>query len=173
MSSKPKADYLVCPEGTRYYNYKKFLVIGAPIAKITPTYGITSNNIPYARFGHGEKTLLLWSGGPGNNIPRGIAFDRLSHGLTSLLDEYTITLLTRKSGLRKGYTTRDMSDDYAELIRTEFDGHVDLIIGISYGGIIVGHFAADHPEMFDHIVMSWHLSATLQCNTAMPFLKNL
>jgi pimeloyl-ACP methyl ester carboxylesterase len=123
------------------------------MAKITPSYGITSNNIPYARFGRGEKTMQLWSGGPGNNIPKGMAFNRFSHGMTPLLDEYTITLLTRKSGLSQGYTTRDMSDDYAELIRFEFDGHVDLIIGVSYGGIIVGHFAADYPELFDRIVM--------------------
>jgi len=153
MSSKPKAYYLECPEGKRHYNYKKFLVIGAPMAKITPTYGITKNHIPYARFGRGGKTLLLWSGGPGNNIPRGMAFNLFSKGMTPLLDEYTITLLTRKSGLSEGYTTRDMSDDYAELIRAEFDGHVDLIIGVSYGGIIVQHFAADYPEMFNHIVM--------------------
>ena len=123
------------------------------MAKITPTYGITGNNIPFARFGHGGKTLLLWSGGPGNNIPRGFGFDRFSQGLRPLLDEYTITLLTRKSGLSPGYTTRDMSEDYAELIRTEFDGHVDMIIGVSYGGIIVQHFAADHPEMCDQIVI--------------------
>ena len=82
-----------------------------------------------------------------------MGFSRFSHGLTPFLDKYTITLLSRKSGLSQDYTTRDMSEDYAELIHTEFDGHVNLIIGVSYGGIIVQHFAADHPDMFDHIVM--------------------
>lgn len=123
------------------------------MAKLTYTYGTTGNNIPFARFGDGERTLLLWSGGPGNLIPTGLGMNRYSQGLIPLLDEYTITLLTRKFGLSPGYTTRDMSEDYAELIETEFGGHVDLIIGASYGGIILQHFAADHPEMCDHFIM--------------------
>ena len=123
------------------------------MAKITPTYGITGNNIPFARFGNGEKSLLLWSGGPGNIIPRGMGMNRFTQGLLPLMDEYTITLLTRKSGLSHGYTTRDMSEDYAELISSEFNGRVDMIIGVSYGGIIVQHFAADHPEMCEYIVI--------------------
>jgi pimeloyl-ACP methyl ester carboxylesterase len=46
-----------------------------------------------------------------------------------------------------------MSDDYAELISTEYGGHVDLIVGLSYGGIVAQHFAADHSELCDHIVI--------------------
>ena len=45
-----------------------------------------------------------------------------------------------------------MSDDYAELIRNEFGGHVDMVMGVSYGGLIAQHFAADHLV----IVMSAH-----------------
>jgi hypothetical protein len=30
----------------------------------SPIYGITTNNIPFVRFGSGPKTLLVWSGGP-------------------------------------------------------------------------------------------------------------
>lgn len=30
--------------------------------------GVTGNQIPFVRFGKGEKTLLVWSGGPGNII---------------------------------------------------------------------------------------------------------
>jgi pimeloyl-ACP methyl ester carboxylesterase len=47
-----------------------------------------------------------------------------------------------------------MSDDYAEMIRTAFNGHVDVIIGVSYGGLIAQHFAADHDDLFDHIVIA-------------------
>ncbi len=46
-----------------------------------------------------------------------------------------------------------MSDDYAELIRQEFDGHVDLVVGISFGGMIAQHFAADHAALCDHLVI--------------------
>jgi pimeloyl-ACP methyl ester carboxylesterase len=46
-----------------------------------------------------------------------------------------------------------MSDDYAELIRDEFNEHVEIVMGVSYGGLIAQHFAADHPDLFDHLVI--------------------
>jgi pimeloyl-ACP methyl ester carboxylesterase len=118
-----------------------------------PIFGITLNNIPFARVGGGSKTMMVWTGGPGNNIPRGWGFSQFTKGLTPLLDEFSLVMLSRRSGMPNGYTTRDMSDDYAEVISAEYDGHIDLIIGISYGGIIAQHFAADHPELCDHIVI--------------------
>lgn len=124
------------------------------MAKIKPEYGIFKNSIPYARFGQGEKILLLLFGGPGNEVPKGYIFNTMIKGLNPFIEEYTIYIVTRKSGLHKNYTTKDMSDDYAEMIRDEFGGKVDLIIGISYGGIIAQHFAADHSELFNYIVIA-------------------
>jgi len=120
---------------------------------IFPIYGTTKNDIPFVRFGSGPKTLLVWSGGPGNNISKGIAFNMMTKGLKPLADAYTITMLTRRSGLKEGYTTRRMSGDYADLIRDEYGGRVDLIIGISYGGIVAQHFAADHPDLCQRVVL--------------------
>ena len=117
-------------------------------------YGIFKNSIPYARVGSGKKTLLYFIGGPGNGIPKGIGFSLLTSGLKSLLDEYTLYAVSRKSGLTEDYTSRMMSDDYAELIQQEFDGHVDLVVGISYGGIIAQYFAADHADLSNHIVIA-------------------
>ena len=72
--------------------------------------------------------------------------------LEPLVEDYTIYIVHRKSGLPENYTTKDMAKDYAEMITNEFDGKVDVIIGISYGGLIAQHFAADHAELFDHII---------------------
>lgn len=124
------------------------------MVKIKPEYGIFKNSIPYARFGEGDKILLLLFGGPGNEVPKGFLFNIMAKGLKPFVEEYTIYVVTRKSGLHEGYTTKDMSNDYAEMIRDEFRGKVDLIIGISYGGIIAQHFAADHFELFNHIVIA-------------------
>ncbi|MDK2980005.1 MAG: hypothetical protein PWQ55_352 [Chloroflexota bacterium] len=123
-------------------------------------YGIFKNSIPFARVGTGEKTLLLFIGGPGNGIPRGFGFSYMISSLKPLLEEYTLYAVSRKSGLADGYTARMMSDDYAEMIRQEFDGHVDLVVGISYGGIIAQYFAADHADLCDHLViaMATHLA---------------
>jgi len=120
----------------------------------SPEFGEFFNGIEYAQWGRGSKTLMVFSGGPGNNIPRGFAFNLLASGFDPFEDEFTVVLVTRKKGQPEGYSTRDMSADYAALIRREFDGHVELIIGMSYGGLIAQHFAADYPELFDHIVIA-------------------
>jgi len=124
------------------------------MAKIKPEYGIFKNSIPYARFGEGDKILLLLSGGPGNEVPKGFIFNSMVKGLLPLVEEYRVYLVTRKSGLHEGYTTKDMSNDYAEMIKDEFGGKVDLIIGMSYGAMIAQHFAADHADLFNHIVIA-------------------
>ena len=117
-------------------------------------YGIFKNKIPFARAGSGKKNMLLFLGGPGNGIPRGFSFSYMLSGLKPLLTEYTLYAVSRKSGLREGYTARMMSDDYAELIQQEFGGHVDLVVGISYGGMIAQYFAADHADLCDHLVIA-------------------
>lgn len=117
-------------------------------------YGTFKNGIPYARSGEGEKDLVVFYGGPGNNLPRGAGSGMVTRGLHPLLDRYTLHLVSRKSGLREGCTTRDLSDDYAEMIEEEFGGHVDLVVGMSFGGMITQHFAADHAALFDHVVIA-------------------
>ncbi len=118
--------------------------------------GVYPCGIPYVKFGNGPKTMLFLAGGPGNTVPTGLGASGFVRGMRAFTSEYTITLVTRKSGLREGYTTKDMADDYAELVRSEFGGHVDLVMGTSYGGLIAQYFAADYPELFDRlaIVMS-------------------
>jgi pimeloyl-ACP methyl ester carboxylesterase len=124
------------------------------VAQSKLTYGTFKNGIPYLRFGSGPKTLLFLAGGPGNLVPTGVGASGFTRGMRAFCEEYTIYLVTRKSGLRPGYTTRDMSDDYAALIRDEFGGHVEVVMGVSYGGLIAQHFAADHPALFDHLVIA-------------------
>lgn len=116
-------------------------------------HGVFGGGIPYLRFGDGPKTLLFFAGGPGNLVPSGLGASGFTRGMRAFTSEYTIFLVTRKSGLPDGTTTRDMSEDYADLVLAEFGGHVDLVLGVSYGGLIAQHFAADHPRLFDHLVI--------------------
>lgn len=124
------------------------------MAKPDMEHGAFAGGIPYLRFGSGPRTMLFLAGGPGNLVPSGFGASGFTRGMTAFADEYTIYLVTRKSDLPQGYTTKDMSDDYAELVRDEFAGHVDLVIGVSYGGLIAQHFAADHPDLFGHLVIA-------------------
>jgi pimeloyl-ACP methyl ester carboxylesterase len=47
---------------------------------------------------------------------------------------------------------RDMSEDYAEMIKNELGGPVS-VMGLSTGGPIAQHFAVDHPELVDRLVL--------------------
>lgn len=112
-----------------------------------PTYGESSNRIPYVKFGSGQKILLLLSGGPGNILPKGLTYSAQVKDFLPLCKHYTIYLLMRKIGLKSGDTTESMAKDYAVMINNDFGGHVDVMIGYSYGGLIVQHFAADFPGL--------------------------
>lgn len=115
--------------------------------------GVFSNGIPYVRFGESEKALLVFTGGPGNVLPSGFmirVFDHFKH----LSKNYVIYAMSRKGGLPEGYTTRDMAEDYATVIREEFDGEPQNVMGTSYGGLIAQHLAADHPELVRRLVIA-------------------
>jgi pimeloyl-ACP methyl ester carboxylesterase len=73
-----------------------------------------------------------------------------------LQEEFEVYAVLRKRGMPHGYTLQNMADDYAEMVRDEFGGPID-VIGISTGGSIVQHFAADHPDLVRRLVI--HSSA--------------
>jgi pimeloyl-ACP methyl ester carboxylesterase len=117
-------------------------------------YGDFFGNIPYVRWGTGNKKMIVFPGGPGNTVPSSFMIQNFYHEFDPFTKEYSIYLVSRKKEHPTGYSTRDMSNDYAEIINHDFSGHVDLIIGTSMGGMIAQHFAADYPKLFDHIVIA-------------------
>ncbi len=77
----------------------------------------------------------------------------ISGSFKELAQEYTVCYVSRRGGLPAGYSTRDMSNDYAVMIKEELGGPVD-IIGLSSGGPIAHHFAVDHPDLIRHLVLA-------------------
>jgi pimeloyl-ACP methyl ester carboxylesterase len=71
-----------------------------------------------------------------------------------LTKTYVIYVMSRKSGLPEGYTTRDLAEDYATVIKDEFGGEPLDVMGMSYGGLIAQHLAADHPELVKRLVIA-------------------
>lgn len=116
-------------------------------------YGKFSNGVPFLRWGEGTKKLLFLLGGPGNSLPKGIGLSGFKRIMRGFAGEYSVYLVSRKSDLPDVYSTRDMSNDYAELIKSDLDGQVDLIFGFSFGGLILQHFAADHSRLAKKIVI--------------------
>ena len=121
-----------------------------------PVTGIFPSGMAYARWGSGSQTLMLIPGGPGNNAPGGRFMGMMLGALRRRLGEngYSVWAVTRKRDMPKGHTIADMADDYAELIRDELEGRVDVVLGLSLGGHVGLALAARHPDRFGHIVIA-------------------
>jgi pimeloyl-ACP methyl ester carboxylesterase len=123
-------------------------------ARPRPVTGIFSNGMAYARLGTGSRSLLFIPGGPGNQAPGGLTARMLARQFRPFVDAgYTVWSVARKRGMPKGHTMADIAADYAGLIVDEFGGRVDLVVGVSYGGMVGFYLAADHPDRFGHVAI--------------------
>ena len=118
--------------------------------------GYFRSGLPYNRSGHGTRPLIVFQGLLPENKPQPKLLVRFVRLYKFLEQKYTVYEVLRRPGMPRGYAMKDMADDYAKMIREEFGGPVD-VIGISTGGSIVQHFAADHPDLVRRLVL--HSSA--------------
>jgi pimeloyl-ACP methyl ester carboxylesterase len=137
------------------------------VKKSKLTAGYFRSGLAYNRFGHGARTLVIFQGLEFENKPLvGLMVPLFSVVYTFLFfdKDYTTYIVNRKPGLPDGYTMKDMSDDYAIMINQEFGEPVD-VIGVSTGGAIAQHFAADHPDLLRKLVI--HSSAYVLSDSGM------
>jgi pimeloyl-ACP methyl ester carboxylesterase len=121
------------------------------------TAGYFRSGLPYNRFGSGSQNIVIFQGLVFENKPlTGLMRAIFTDSYKFLAEDYTTYIVTRKPGLPDGYTLKNISDDYATMIREEFGGPID-VLGVSTGGSIVQHFAADHPDLVRRLVI--HSSA--------------
>jgi pimeloyl-ACP methyl ester carboxylesterase len=120
------------------------------------TAGYFRGGLPYNRSSHGPHPLVVFQGLLFENKPQPGLMVRLFRFYKFLEEEYTVYEVLRRPGMPRGYTMKDMADDYASMIREEFGGPID-VIGVSTGGSIAQHFAANHPELVRRLVI--HSSA--------------
>ena len=124
------------------------------MAKRKAMSGYSGNGLPYACIGNGTRNLVVFEGLDFRHKPPSGIMLRMSTGyLRGLTNSYRIYIVSRRAGLPPGYSLRDMSDDYAVLIKNELGGAVD-IIGVSTGGAIAQHFAIDHPDLVRRLVLA-------------------
>jgi pimeloyl-ACP methyl ester carboxylesterase len=117
--------------------------------------GTSANGMEYARLGDGDKTLLFIGGGPGSEIPAGLMARVMSNQHKPFVRAgYNVWIVTRQRGMPPGHSIADMAGDYAKFITDELGGHVDLVVGESYGGIIAQYLAANHPALVDRVVLA-------------------
>jgi len=119
--------------------------------------GYFRSGLPYNRIGQGPRIVVVFQGLQFENKPlTGLSAYFMTRIYRFLKAEHRTYIVTRKAGLPDGYSLQNMADDYAGMIREEFGGPVD-VIGISTGGSIAQHFAADHPDLVRKLVI--HSSA--------------
>jgi pimeloyl-ACP methyl ester carboxylesterase len=129
--------------------------------------GYFRNGCPYSRMGRGPEPFVIFQGLEFENKPpsRLVAWGVLG-GYKFLGEAYTVYAVGRKANLPDGYTLADMASDYAAMVREEFGQPVD-VMGVSTGGSIALHFAADHPDLLRRLII--HSSA----HTLSPSAKGL
>jgi pimeloyl-ACP methyl ester carboxylesterase len=126
--------------------------MSAPAAR--PAAGYFRCGLPYNRIGDGPRTALVLQGLLPENRPQPSWSVRMYRFLGR---EYTVYVVLRRPGLPQGYTLADMAADYAALVRDELGGGPVDVIGVSTGGSIAMHLAADHPDVVRRLVI--HSSA--------------
>lgn len=107
----------------------------------------------YLRFGTGKQTLILLPGlGDGLRSSYGLALP------TAILyrmyaKDYTVYMFSRKDRMPLGCSTENMARHVAEAMDI-LGIEKAHILGVSMGGMIAQHLAADHPEKVEKLVLA-------------------
>lgn len=128
----------------------------SPAQEVAPQRtGRSAHGMDYVVLGDGPASILSIPGGPGSEVPTG-AFGRMILGLnkTYLDAGYSVWHVTRPRNMPAGHTVEDMAADYAQFVRDELGGQVDLVVGQSYGGMIALYLAANHPDVARYVVVA-------------------
>ena len=114
--------------------------------------GWLAGNLPFIRLGRGEKRVVILPGlaDAAWEVTRHTG-DSAEH-YRRFADGFTLYVISRQRGLPADYTTREMAADYGRAIREEI-GPV-IVLGISLGGCIAQHLAADFPELVERLVIA-------------------
>ena len=112
----------------------------------------TAAGADYIRFGTGNKNLIMLPGlGDGLRTTRGTAVPMALY-YRCFAKDYTVYIISRKTKLSPGATTRDMARDLQKAM-AELGIEKASLLGVSMGGMIAQHFAADYPEMLEKLVL--------------------
>ena len=112
-----------------------------------------SSQMEYIRFGSGDQVLLMLPGlGDGLRTMKGTAVP-MALMYRIFAKKFTVYAFSRPAHIPEGATTRDMARDVA-LAMDALGIARAHILGVSMGGMIAQHLAADHPEKVSKLVLA-------------------
>ncbi|TFC93979.1 alpha/beta fold hydrolase [Cryobacterium sp. TMT3-29-2] len=114
--------------------------------------GTLLGGMPYLRFGTGPPLVAI--PGLAQNYEPTVGFERMivAQTLTPVANRHRVLRLTPHPGLDPNSTMADIARDYADALRLEFPGPVD-VMGTSTGGSIALQLAADHPDVVQRLIV--------------------
>ncbi len=116
--------------------------------------GTFTDGSEYETWGAGPKALLYLPGGPGSSIPKGVGGWLSRRWFTPFVAAgYTVHVVTRRRRMPRGHGVTDMADDVAGFISQVLGGRADLVVGVSFGGMIAQHLAARHGALLGHVAV--------------------
>lgn len=107
---------------------------------------------PYVAVGDGPRTLIVI---PGLNDPLCRVTDRLWFSLlvatycNRYTGRHTVAMVSRPAGIPDDATTRELAAGYGKVV--EETGPAD-VMGLSMGGFLLAHLAADRPDLVDRAI---------------------
>ena len=114
---------------------------------------LKGDTMHYIRFGAGPRQLIMLPGlGDGLTTVKGTALP-MALMYRAYAADYTVYMFSRRNHLPQGYTTREMAQDLCAAMDTLCIEKADLL-GVSMGGMIAQHFAADFPERIGRLVLA-------------------
>ena len=107
----------------------------------------------YIRFGTGDRVLVMLPGlGDSLRSMKGTALPvALAYRLFA--KDFTVYMFSRKKDLPVGCSTRDMAADLKEALEKLNIEKAD-VFGVSMGGMIAQHFAADYPQTVNKLILA-------------------
>lgn len=112
----------------------------------------TAAGADYIRFGTGKKNLVMLPGlGDGLRTMKGTALPMAVY-YRRFAKDYTVYMFSRKTILPEDHTTRDMAGDLKGAM-DELGIEKASLLGVSMGGMIAQHFAADYPQMLEKLIL--------------------
>ena len=116
------------------------------------TVRLRDDDMHYVRFGGGKRPLIILPGvGDGLATVKGTAVP-MALTYRALAREHTFYVFSRRNHLPAGSSTRDMARDLLQAMDALGIARAD-IVGVSMGGMIAQHFAADYPERTGRLVL--------------------